>query len=1133
MIRFLYGAGSLASAQILENAIREALDNGDNAILLVPEQETVNTERRMVRALPAGAQLNFEVLNFTRLANRVFRTVGGLCHGNVTPAAEVLLLYRSLRELSPVLLQYGEKTAKNPRFCEKLLAAKAGLGASLISPENLLDIADKTDSKDPFHKKMQDLGTVFSVHERYLDTCFGNHRDDLGKLPEALRKHGKTLFESTHIFMDSFTDFTGQELEIIQELFAAAKAVTVTLPTGAPGEEGLQFYSAARTEKKLRRFAAACGKRVFFEPELTKKPQDALRFLRKNLFDMTADPAPLAFAASAQITLTRCQNPLAEAEHAATVIHRLVRGGARYRDIAVVARDATAYAGIIDATLEKEGIPCFLSEKTDLAAKPLLKLILSALRILRFGYRCEDVVEYLKTGLCGVHRDEVSFFEEYLGVWNFRGKSAYTSPFTRNPEGLSKKRTARGEKILATAESVRETFLPPLLRFEKELSEAEHVRDQIAAIAHLMSALGVSAQLKEEAARRLASGERREAEELARLFSVTMQTLETAATVLGEDTYTIEELQDALQLAFLHTDIGTIPTSADEVTVGSASMLRADHPRFVIVLGLTEGSFPQSVQENGIFTGKERRQLAEYGFELAGDTDSAASDELFYVWRSFTAPRERLWLSYPGATLSGKATTPSIAITRVRALFPGLTEECYEAAPPTERMFTLTGAEEHFAECGPGERAVLARLLKEFLPGSPVLGATPISDADATIPAALAERLFAHREMSPSQLEKYAGCRFAYYCAHILHLREEADDSFSDAEVGNYIHFVLEKAIAKLRAPGNQPPTDQQIDTLVEEISGEYRAQLAGAAGEFSPRASALLTRLKLLAGIVVRGLSAELSDSLFAPAFLELNLKNCGEVPHVTLKNGAKLPLSGTADRVDFWKSANGNAYFRVVDYKTGEHRFDPELVRRGGAMQMPLYLLALCKNAHPALCRTLGLPDGTPFLPAGITYLTVGVRSATTPFETNRETALSAAVERITRSGVLLDREEVKHALSLSADPAILGHVSRSGKGKDPFLDEAGFEQLFDDLTAAVGDLTDCMKEGLADAHPRVYAKRAPCEYCRFGAVCRAAQKNKGGNHAIYRKATACLSHAGPFSAGFRRGRLRQDRGTDEAHH
>lgn len=1091
MIRFLYGAGSPATATALEKSIREALESGGNAILLVPEQETVNAERRMVRALPARAQLHFEVLNFTRLANRVFRTVGGLCHENVTPAAELLLLYRSLRELSRVLLQYDEKTAKNPRFCEKLLAAKAGLGTSLITPKDLLELADKTDSDDPFYKKMQDLGTVFSVHEQYLDACFGNHRDDLGKLPEALQQHGKALFENTHIFIDSFTDFTGQELEILQKLFAVAKAVTLTLPTGAPGEEGLQFYSAARTEKKLRRFAAACGKQIFFEKEPAEKPRDALRFLQKNLFDMTAPPAPLAFAASGQITLTRCHDPLAEAEHAATVIHRLVRAGARYRDITVVARDATTYAGIIDAALEKEGIPCFFSEKTDLAAKPLLKLILSALRILRFGYRCEDVVEYLKTGLCGVHRDEISFFEEYISVWSFRGKSAYTSPFTKSPEGLSKKRTARGEKILSTAEAVRKAFLPPLLCFEKELLGAEHVHEQIAAIAQLLSALDASAQLKEEAARRLALGERREAEELAKLFSVTMQTLETAATVLGDDAYSIEELQDALQLAFSHTDIGTIPTSADEVTIGSASMLRADHPRFVIVLGLTEGCFPQNVQENGIFTSKERKQLAEYGFELSGDTDSAASDELFYAWRSFAAPQERLWLSYPGATLSGKATTPSIAIMRVRALFPSLIEECYEDTPPTERIFTPTGAEEHFAECKPGERAILTKLLKERLPASPVLGAAPVSDPNASVPVALAERLFAHREMSPSQLEKYAGCRFAYYCANILRLREKGNDTFSDAEVGNYIHFVLEKAIPSLRAPGGQRLTDSQIDALVERISGEYRAQLTDAAGDLSPRANALLTRLKLLAGIVVRGLSAELSDSLFSPVFLELNLKSCGEVPYVTLKDGTRLPLSGTADRVDFWKNADGNAYFRVVDYKTGEHRFDPELVRQGATMQMPLYLLALCKNAHPALCRTLGLPDGTPFLPAGITYLTVGVRSATTPIESNREDALSAAVERILRSGVLLDREEVKHALSCSDDPAILGRASKSGKGKAPFLDEAGFEQLFDDLSAAVSDLRDSMQKGLADARPRVYTKRAPCEYCRFHAICRAAQK------------------------------------------
>jgi ATP-dependent helicase/nuclease subunit B len=63
-------------------------------------------------------------------------------------------------------------------------------------------------------------------------------------------------------------------------------------------------------------------------------------------------------------------------------------------------------------------------------------LILEALRIKLRGWRDEDVMGYLKTGLCGVTADDVNLFEEYVNVWHPRGEKAYNgAPFSKNPDG--------------------------------------------------------------------------------------------------------------------------------------------------------------------------------------------------------------------------------------------------------------------------------------------------------------------------------------------------------------------------------------------------------------------------------------------------------------------------------------------------------------------------------------------------------------------------------------------------------------------------------------------------------------------------------------------------------------------------
>ena len=69
-----------------------------------------------------------------------------------------------------------------------------------------------------------------------------------------------------------------------------------------------------------------------------------------SLMHVTAD-------GSGQVRLIHCADPYEEAEAAAALIESAVRGGARYRDFVVICRDAVQYEGILDAALEKVGIP--------------------------------------------------------------------------------------------------------------------------------------------------------------------------------------------------------------------------------------------------------------------------------------------------------------------------------------------------------------------------------------------------------------------------------------------------------------------------------------------------------------------------------------------------------------------------------------------------------------------------------------------------------------------------------------------------------------------------------------------------------------------------------------------------------
>jgi ATP-dependent helicase/nuclease subunit B len=178
---------------------------------------------------------------------------------------------------------------------------------------------------------------------------------------------------------------------------------------------------------------------------------------------------------------------------------------------------------------------------------------------------------------------------------------------------------------------VREAVVPPLVSLFSALNNAKCVTDLCRAIFDFLNILDIPEKLRKQAHEQLQAGERREAEELSRLYNVTVDALESISAAMGDRPMSVAEYADALKLVFSHTDIGSIPTSADEVTIGSASMLRADHPRFVLIAGLNDGVFPATVKDDGLLGEADCRRLTELGIEFPSGNEKKMSDELFYA----------------------------------------------------------------------------------------------------------------------------------------------------------------------------------------------------------------------------------------------------------------------------------------------------------------------------------------------------------------------------------------------------------------------------------------------------------------------------------------------------------------------
>ena len=1106
MIKFIYGVSGSGKSYYIESRIREAVASGRQAFLIVPEQETYLAERRYTKILPPSAQLCFEVVNFTRLANKAHRLYGGLSYNYIDQATKSLLMWRSLRELAPLLEEYGPAASSPTQLgalTTLMLATRKELMAAAVSPAALEHGADKLPRDSSLRGKLRDVALVSTAFDNLISQSYDDAADELGKFADQLAEHN--FFAGKEVYIDSFTSFTAQEYEIIRYIFKQAASVTVALCCDSPSSSHIHFAAIRETSDRLRALAETRGG---FEEVILDKPRRTshsdLLLLEKYLWRLDTDKVPEEERVAAEhINLLVCENLYAEAEAAANRIILALRSGMRCRDIAVIMRDANVGEGIVDAVFDKFGIPYFMSERTDLASKPLIKLILSALRIKNRNFRQSDVISLLKTGLCGITEREADIFEDYCAVWNINGDDFTRGVWSMNPDGYTTTLTPRGEEILRVANDVRERLISPLLTLFTALDAAADAREMCKAIYEYTERLDIRGQLAEQAWREREAGELRERGETLRIYDIFIETLDKTATALSNFELDSESFAAALKLVFDNSEVGSLPTRQDEVTIGSASLLRVDSPRLVIILGMNDGVFPADVTDSGLLSAADRMLLGSLGIKLSGDPALKFSEELFFVYRALTSASDELHISCSSGSVGGGSRESSSAFRRIESIFPDLKVIKYERTEIFDRLQSPLQSLEYLKSLGdsPEARALRSALEKcEDVALSLDTIDRPIADPDASISDKQAAQLFGGQlSLSQSRLDSYVKCSFSYFCEYVIGLRQSKKAEFGNNQIGNFLHYVLEAFMREATRKGSfdAQMSDAEVESLADRIITEYAAMIIPGGSDREMRLCYLFSRLRRIALLMIADIREEFSHSSFIPAFFELSLD--GRSPdfpqpaEYASPDGTKIRLRGTVDRVDLFRR-DGDVYVRVVDYKSGNKVYSPGDVAEGLGLQLLLYLFSLCRSTSPEFRRAVGCsPDGKIY-PAGAIYLSANLPVISVDDEISEEEIKELVSKNIKRSGPLLSDDEILRAMNDSFNPSYLAGTKKDKDGviKGKFLkDLQGFEQLYETIGQTIAEISSELRSGIASASPRIGKdKSSPCDFCKYPDICRSAR-------------------------------------------
>ena len=259
--------------------------------------------------------------------------------------------------------------------------------------------------------------------------------------------------------------------------------------------------------------------------------------------------------------------------------------------------------------------------------------------------------------------------------------------------------------------------------------------------------------------------------------------------------------------------------------------------------------------------------------------------------------------------------------------------------------------------------------------------------------------------MSASRIDKINSCHFAYFMQYGLRARERTPARFDAAQVGTFLHYVLEhvtKAAAERGGFARLEPGE--LEKILDQVVDQYMAAAMPGFEKRENRFKYLFRRLRKTVGVIVENVAEELMESDFVPLEFELGFGDGGKAPAITIRAaGAELTVVGKVDRVDGWLK-NGRLYLRVVDYKSGKKSFDLRDVCRGLNIQMLLYLFALEREGKALF--------GQDIVPAGVLYLPARDVLVNQPRDVDAKTLRLALDRELRRSGMVLGEPDVLRA-------------------------------------------------------------------------------------------------------------------------
>lgn len=1119
MLNIFYGRENLDKEKFIYDNI------GGRALLVVPDQFTLEAERELIAHSGAKALMDVEVLSLSRLGYRLLEELGGSKRTFIDKYGRHMILSSIAAEEREKLQVFKGLEEKNS-FIELVNNFISEMKQFNCGADELAEIARSLPDGSYTQRKLEDLYLLYSEYEAAIR---GKYTDSEDYIDLFLGKISRSeLVAGNHIWIYGFDSFAPKALSVIGELMQYAADVNLVL-TYDDKREARDADLFALAETVIRNFENLAERRGIevrkraIPKTYTAERADKIQFIEQELYALPArkyarggqstNPAEggaseAAAAGTDSLTLVAAANLYNEAESAACYVLELVRDfGYRFSDIKVICNDQETRGPILKRVFKEYGIDLVSDTSKDILQSSIVQYITALMDVVVEKYRTDLMIKMLKSGFGDLTNDEITDLENYAIKYKIRG-TMWKRPFVRGESEY-------GAEALVRMNAVREkalAFMPDL----EAIFEAETCGEFISGLyGFLYEKVKLPEKIADLTVLQTEQGRPDLAEETAQIWGKVIGIFDQMSEIMGEQKFRAAAFRDLFEVGISQVEIGILPPTKDGLMMGTMQRTRTGEMKALVVVGANEGVLPNEKPGSGLFGSDEKNLFKENGIELCKVDDVRFLEERMGIYRNLSKPRERLWISYSLSDAEGGPARPSGVFTKLAGLFGDTPvardalnrqsdAELVGAGPAGLRHLTealqaacegkplaphwheaLTWFKQNKPEALEPIRAGIAFTNKQEDLGREMTAALYMGNIESTREEALEPS--PELSLSPSRLERYARCPFSHFVQYGLKPEERRIFEIAPREIGDIYHECLMEMSRHLTARGiaiTDPASPwmtisrEECRTFVEDViakkSGTYREGILEAGNEEKYRGRRITDICEKVCWAVIEQVRAgEILRSSFEAPFGRG--RRIPPIP-VNLGEGRTAYIEGKIDRVDYLPGER----VKIIDYKTGNENFSVAEAEAGYRLQLMLYLEASLERRMK---------------PAGVFYFKISEPMVDASGAAIGPEEISDKIQKSFKlNGVIVDDPNVIR--NVAGDFSGISDVVPirinkegliSGTGKDNLLTDEEFESLREKVREKVTDICKSLAGGGIEIHPMKTAATSACAYCRYKGICR----------------------------------------------